>query len=471
VSNKPYRFILGTVEALETRRGRWVFWLLAAASFLAIGANAVYRAEAPEKKFVATLDYSSPTEIAESRDAQAQWRSSEFRGFRSIAWGVVMEGKDPYADCGHVRAYPPFFGIAFFPFAVPWEFSGLGSALFCLVSIAFALLAASCLSRWADGKGRFGLFALTYILLAPLALDVIVRCESDMLILFPVALGFLWIVQGRRKFSAGMLLGFAASLKVLPGLFGLYLICSRRWSALAGMIAGGIVCTVVLPVVVFGPHRALDLHVSWLQHVVGPYHSGGAGTFIRNPYRGSNQSLTAAINRYTRPVFDTSDMDSIADFNEKANRNINPVSLPCGLVSPVVKVLQLLVLLGLIVTWAACSRGAPQPKTTAMLMAAVAPGILLLSEISLTTHHVLLILPLSALLVRMLVLEDLKAAQFAWALFLYVAAVLVVGLPLIKPCTPLLLPTLAALWFCAALAWKDRSAGPEKPAVKVASNP
>ena len=88
-------------KALETRAGRWIFWIAVAAAFLGMGVNAVIRAELPQKMFVPRLHYASPTQIAEDKDSQAEWRSSEFRGFRTIAWGEVMEGMDPYQrTCG-----------------------------------------------------------------------------------------------------------------------------------------------------------------------------------------------------------------------------------------------------------------------------------------------------------------------------------------------------------------------------------
>jgi hypothetical protein len=440
-------------KALETRTGRWIFWIAVALTFLGAGLNAVIRAELPQKTFVENPHYISPTEIAEDRDSQAQWRSSEFRGFRTIAWGELMEGIDPY-HLQHVRAYPPFFGIAFFPFAALWSIPFAGSALFFTVSFIFALAAAWCCSALSSGgKPRFGVFALIFILLAPLALDVMERCESDMLVLFPVAAAFCWLTRGEKKFRAGTLLGFAAAFKVLPGLFGVYLLFTRQWRALGGMIFAGIVCTVLLPAVVFGPQRAWQLHVSWYQRVVAPYQSGQTTKFIGDPYRPSNQSLTAAFNRLLRPL----PMDA-----SKGEHNVNLLSLSPKTVSALVKALQLIVALGLVLLWALCGRGR-DAKSAAILMAAVAPGIMLLSEVSLTSHHVLLILPVAAIVVRMLVLEDAAAERWAWVLVIYLLALLGVAIQPLKPFTPLLPATAALFLACAAIALRDRSAQSASP--------
>ena len=442
-------------KALETRAGRWIFWIAVAAAFLGIGADAVIRAELPQKTFVPRPQYSSPTEISEHQDAQAEWRSSEFRGFRTIAWGEVMEGMDPYRDLQHVRAYPPFFGIAFFPFAALWRIPFAGSALFFAVSFAFALAAARCCSAWVnEGRARFGAFALVFILLAPLALDVMARCESDMLVLFPVAAAFCWLVRGEKKFRAGALLGFAAAFKVLPGLFGVYLLLTRQWRALGGMIFAGVVCTAVLPVLLWGPERAWSLHLSWYEKVVAPYRSGRTTEFISDPYRPSNQSLTAAFNRLLRPL----PMDA-----SKGERNINLVSLSPGTVSALAKILQGIIALGLALLWALCGRTGNDAKSAAILMAAVAPGIMLLSEVSLTSHHVLLILPVAAILMRIMVLEDAAAARWSWVLVVYLLALLGVAIQPLKPYTPLLPATVALLLACAAIALRDRQAGPASP--------
>jgi hypothetical protein len=219
------------------------------------------------------------------------------------------------------------------------------------------------------------------------------------------------------------------------------------------MIFAAVVCTAVLPVLVFGPQRAWSLHVSWYERVVAPYQSGQTMRFIGDPYRPSNQSLTAAFNRLLRPL----PRDA-----SKGERNINLPSLSPKAVSALVKSLQLIVALGLILLWALCGRGR-DAKSAAVLMAAVAPGILLLSEVSLTTHHVLLILPLAVILVRMLVLEDEAAARWGWVLVVYLLALLGVAIQPIKPFAPLLPATAVLLLACAALALRDRQAQPASP--------
>lgn len=424
------------------------------AAFVVFGVITVRRAEFPKRIYVPRLQHDSPMDMGTKADKQAKYHSSEFMGFRKLSWGTIALDLDPYVKPFHVRAYPPFFGIAFFPFTALWQIRGAGSALFYLVSFEFALISAWCCSRLfrrGDRGGRFGLFALFFLLLLPLALNVMARCESDMLVLAPVCVAFLWLAQGRKSFQAGALLGFAAAFKILPGLFGVYLLCTRRWRALLGMIAGGLFCTVVLPLVVWGPQRAWDLHVSWYRHVVAPYHSEGAEAVIgKTAERSSNQSMSAALNRYLRPV------------GVKTRRGGEPLSMNVAWLTErqvrwVVKVLHACIGLGIILVWILCTPKGERPLSRVVLFATVGPAILLLSEISLTTHHVLLVPALAAIIVRATAADgDDHAQRWAWTVIVYLLALAGVAIPHVKIFTPMLPATLALLVACVVLAIGDR---------------
>ncbi len=445
--NRLHSFLQRTVEALETRLGRRLFWAAAVLAFLITGVNAVWRAEFPRRKFVQRLSYSSPMAIGTDDDRQAKYRTSEFRGFRRVAWGAVLEGIDPYTDLGHLRAYPPFFAVAFFPFTAVWALRGLGSSLFYSMGFAFALLSAHCCSKWWDGKSRFGVFAVIFIMISPLVLNVLSRSESDMFVLLPVAAAFTWTVRGKRGLLAGVLLGFAASFKVLPGLFGLYFLCRRRWRPLAGMAAGAVMCTIVLPVLLWGPGRAWELHLSWYRNVVAPYSSGGLRESVGPPTRASNQSLSAALFRYLRPI------DAKTQW---FSARVNVATLEAKTVLRLTQAIHVCLGLGLLGLWIFCPAGEEGSSRRAALMATVGPGILLLSHVSLTTHHVLLLLPLSAVLVRMLMMKDGKASGWGWVIAAYAAALIGIAIPFTKILTPLLPATLCLLAVCTALALRVR---------------
>jgi hypothetical protein len=402
------RFFRRCMAVLESRRGRKAFWAVVVAFGLLLGSDAVIRAEFPKEVHVARLHYDSPTWMGRSVDEQARYHSSEFREFRGMSWGAVMEGLDEYADFGHVRAYPPFFPIAFFPFAFVWRIRGLGSGLFFLVGYAGSLLAAWWLARWwqrRDEPASFGLFALTWLLMAPFVGAVLGRCETDMLVIVPLAAAFLLMAREEKEGLAGVLLGFAASFKILPGLFGVYLLCRRRWRAVAGMAFAGLFCSVLLPVLVWGPTVTWQRYGSWYHYVVAPYGGEGATGVIGRPYRSTNQSLTAAVHRFLTPIRAGKDDDM---------RKVNVADLSSAAAAKVASVLHGLIAIGLLALWLTCRHAQDGPAGRAALFATVPLGILLLSEVSLTTHHVTLLIPIVMILGRAVCLDDPRARRVLW---------------------------------------------------------
>jgi len=386
-----------------------VFWVAVVVYGLSIGVSAVTRAEIPRKILVPELRYDSPMQIGGAKDTQAEYGSSEFREFRALGWGTVVKDLDPYADYRHVRAYPPFFGIAFFPFSVFWRWPGVGSGLFFLVGYLGGLLAAWVLAVWWQPQGqkvKFGLFALNWILLAPFIGSVLARCETDMLVITPVAVALMFFAQGRRRFTAGALLGFAASFKVLPALFGVYLLCQRRWRCLSGMVAGGLVCTVLMSAVVWGPSGAFEKHMSWYRHIIAPYRTEGARGFIGRPYRSTNQSLTAAIHRFLTPIRAGKDDDT---------RMVNVLNLSPEQADRIASVLCGAVGLGLVALWVICRRKEETAAVRAAAFATVPLGILLLSGVSLTTHHVNLVVPCGVIIACAVGLRDEAGQRWLWA--------------------------------------------------------
>jgi len=446
---------------LDRPNARRTSLVLIGLAYVVFGVVVVTRAELPKRKYVDRLRYDSPMQIDRRGDRQARYYSSEFRGFAKQAWGTIVERLDPYDPARfHVRAYPPFFNIVFFPFALPWRVFGLGSALYYTLSFGLGIASAWWLTRWSDGEHRFGKFVLVLVLMAPLAADAIARSETDLLVLGPVSAAMMLLALRRRCFLAGLLLGFAASFKVLPGLFGIYLLCTRRWAALAGMVAGVILCMVLLPVAVFGPQRAWDLHLSWYRRVVAPYQTEGAGAVVGNAARPSNQSLTGALERYLRPT--------IGSAAEGGHVNVAPLGRKT--VRRIARTAQAVIAVSLVAIWLACARRDEPPAHEAVLFATVPPGVLLLSEISLTSHHLLLIVPLSAVVLRACAPGEVRAARWTWVVALYVAGVVGVAVPQVKVLTPLLPVTLALLVGCAAIAVQDRLYGAPMPASAATSS-
>jgi len=406
-------------------------------------------------------------------------RSSEYRGFRRTARRVMLYGGPQHAPgVIHLRAYPPFFAIFFTPFSLgpPW----LGAELFFLLGFGGYCAAVWWLCRtvWpGDRPPPKGLVALAWLVPLVLLLDTVLRCESDAVILAIVAAGLWLIVRERRDVSGGVLLGLAASIKVLPGLFGVYLLCRRQWRAAGAMALGGVLFTVLIPVALWGPREAWQRHREWYREVVAPYHHGGMMA-LNISVRPSNQSLTAATYRFLCDVplmkvrhAVRSGMSRIRAEGSRAWRNalarerrkvveVNLVSLPEETVAAISEVAHGVIALFFVGSWIASYRRHMKPHERLTLFATVPVATLLLSEVSLTTHHLLLVVPLVALLGRWAMGGDerRRVGRLIWCVPAFFAAMASTGIKPVKALSPMLVVT---VWIGAALvilAVRDRRA-------------
>jgi len=333
---------------------------------------------------------------------RAGWGSSEFDGFQEIALRCVLGSADPYTDLGHIRAYPPPFGIFFLPFSVfgPSPFGrALGAVFFgglCLFLYAWSI------RTWRKvllpDKAPYGREeVLLWTAFLPLMADTVMRCETDVIVLAALVFGGQALLSNRltSRVRGGLWLGFAATFKVLPSVYGFFLITRRRWwGAAAGMIAGGVLFAVLLPAVVWGPARTVRLYRSWIEHVVRPYHTEGAVSFISSSYRSANQSMTAVLHRLLTPVKAGRDMRG-------RKFQVNIARLPQPVVGRIAGRLRLAVAASAFLFWVLFRRRSPASAVLdAGLFATVPIVILFLSEVSLTTHHLLLAIPFGYVVFR-----------------------------------------------------------------------
>lgn len=79
----------------------------------------------------------------------------------------------------------------------------------------------------------------------------------------PATLGMVWLAR-RRDTAAGVAIGLGTVVKYMPGLLAVWLIAKRRWRALFACIATVVLLGAVLPAVVLGPGRSVDLAGQWL---------------------------------------------------------------------------------------------------------------------------------------------------------------------------------------------------------------
>lgn len=334
--------------------------------------------------------------------------SSEFPGFREIVQVSIVHDRDQYEAIPHIRAYPPFFAIAWAPFGLlPWGHlpdkndvlgsSTPGQAVALGVQAAALLTLMAAMTFWsarcvAAACGREHgwlscLPVLTWLMAGLLMLNSVVRCETDLLVVMLVSGAMVLLFARRQPWLGGVLLGAAASLKVTPGLFAVYLLCRRRWQAVCGMMVAGLVCSVLLPVAVWGVDGAYARYASWTEQVLLPVATQGPDAIIDRPHRATNQSLWAASVRYLTPR---------SAGSSRHPHYVNFARVPMRIVRRAVTLLKLGVLSALLAAWLAvpprCSR-----EPSVALFALVPVGMLLLSDVSIGGHLAILVVPLGFL--------------------------------------------------------------------------
>jgi hypothetical protein len=138
-----------------------------------------------------------------------------------------------------------------------WAFLALGIAA---TAGAWALL-----TRMAKPEAKIGpLLLFCFLVNGPLVYSLREGNTTHFILLFLVVALLLW--NARWEYSAGLLLGLCAIIKLPLLLYGVYFLLRRRWRIVAGG-ASTIGLTVMLSLLVFG----LELNIGWYRHCVEPF--------------------------------------------------------------------------------------------------------------------------------------------------------------------------------------------------------
>ena len=401
--------------------------------------------------------------------------SSEFRGFRKIVQVSLIQGKNPYRDIHHVRAYPPTFSLFWAPFGLfprgaladkdnmlaqttpkrQWQ-AGLSAAAALILMTMMTFWSVKCLAASCrrDSGWPSCFTVLLWLLTGGLMLNSVVRCETDMIVLMLVAGGMALLLARDRPWEGGFLIGLAAIFKLTPALFGLYFLCRRQWRAAAGMLIAGVLGAVVLPVFVWGVDGAFDLYHTWVNDVVLKVAAGGTETFIGRPYRATNQSLTAAAVRFLSHC--------------NAGRRSKPVYVNVADLTParakqVASALKLVVLVALMAVWIAAARQC-SPERERILFALVPPAMLLISDISVGGHYAILAVPVGVLAAYWFEGSRERAGALSWGLPVALALVYSLVSDTLRVVSVPVAGALAILGLCMYLAVKlQRERAKENP--------
>lgn len=264
--------------------------------------------------------------VVEIRSALQKHRRTDFGVYARAGW-AARTGADPYSvedDRGWHYCYPPAFAVAVAPLAdppagepragyLPFEVSVAIWYLFGIACVAYAVdrFARAILPdeprysrRW--WYARTGPFTVVIGAIG----HTLARGQVNLLVVALVAASFTELVR-KRSFAAGLWLGAAACIKVIPAFLALHFLMNRDRRALAGLAAALVLGLGIVPAVVWGPARAVEFNRKLFVAVIQPG-TVGAGDQTRageltNATATDSQSFQSAIHngihadRFSRP--------------------------------------------------------------------------------------------------------------------------------------------------------------------------
>jgi hypothetical protein len=212
------------------------------------------------------------------------------------AW-AVRTGRDIYQVCDQNNwhyVYPPLVAICFVPLAAPppdspeWrdEYTppGLSVAIWYFLSIACVVFAVQGLAAAIEGRRNiiafppkpagekrmyWALRLIPVVVALPAIMTSLNRGQMESLTLFLIAMSILAAVRG-RQIRAGLWLGAAICIKLLPAFLVLYPLWRRQWRFVAACAAGAAFGLLIIPSLVFGPTRTASYYLEYAHVMVLP---------------------------------------------------------------------------------------------------------------------------------------------------------------------------------------------------------
>ena len=268
--------------------------------------------------------------VVESRSAYQSSRKTDFGVYARAAW-AVRANADIYSvadDNGWHYCYPPWFAVAMLPFADPpadaprdgylpyeagvalWYLLGL----FCL-AVSVDRFARAVLPDEPAGSRRWWWARMgpVYIVLGGIGFTL-GRGQVNLLVVALLAMAVAaW--AAKQNLQAGVWLGLAVALKVIPAYLLLYPLIRRDGRGLLGVALAGALTLGVVPVAVWGVPGAIERHRLMFDDVLAPGATGRGDQTrakeLTNTISTDSQSFQAAIHnwRYPDPATRTESAD------------------------------------------------------------------------------------------------------------------------------------------------------------------
>ena len=200
----------------------------------------------------------------------------------------LLQGKPLYEGSSPASGFigPPFQAMFFLPFGALADASDAAARL-AWYALNLVCLAVGVAFWWRAWRRHASLHSAPWFALLAILLPLQTNFEHqnmNPLLLAAVGVAAYCLVVERWR-AAGVLIGFAAAMKIFPALAILYLAIRRFWIAAAVAVATTAALT-ALPVAVYGWPGFRQQFADWLRLASGGW-----------PTRGANQSLMAAIDR------------------------------------------------------------------------------------------------------------------------------------------------------------------------------
>jgi hypothetical protein len=270
--------------------------------------------------------------------------STDFRDFWENAVHFRQTGR--IASDRGVHNYLPFFTI----FMLPWGFLPLrvAAVAFVLLSLALFALAAyltELLLHGSAGRTPRPAFLAAIGLALPYVYACAVVGNLGLLLAFLVVATWFLVERG-REWQAGVTLGLATVVKLLPGLLLLFFLLQRRWRVAAGAVATIVVLGLGLPLASLSPSQTWTEHRDFYRRAV-QQHSALVTLTADKPIKAhyGNVALPMVIRRLLSPV-------NAASEGSGGPLYVNLAQVPPGgRVTVYAGVLLALGLVSVVVTW------------------------------------------------------------------------------------------------------------------------
>jgi hypothetical protein len=223
------------------------------------------------------------------RSALLRQRLGDLSVYLRAAWAVRVGGEvyDVTEEHGWHYNYPPALAILLTPLAdppagadrtgmLPYSVSAGIWYVFNLLCLALAVhwLAAAlertvCTGQPAGSRAWWALRVLPVLICLPPVGHNLMRGQVNVLMLALLGGAAAGLLSGQR-FRAGLCLAGMACIKVFPAYLLVYPVWKRDVRCLAGAAVGLFLGLVALPVVAFGPTRAVEHYQKWARAILAP---------------------------------------------------------------------------------------------------------------------------------------------------------------------------------------------------------